>query len=363
MKSTKERIYVCHTFYHVYITLLKELKLREEMGDAWHPGATLVLSKMSNNFQDLKSRAEAVGIFEEVLEYDEKREDFFPELAKYKVDRGGLRNLFQRILLTSRFAKLQEAFVPTDFRTYKDIYVFCDTDPIGPYLAKHRIRFHSVEDGLNCIANYDAARYDNRGAYPLKAFLSEYLNLIYVQYGHNKYVIDMEVNDISRIKYPNFRKYKEVPRAALRERLTEADKDLIMTVFIRNKEELLAQVKAASEAGDGILVLTDPLCTLDVRERIFRDIVDMFKDQGTIFLKPHPRDNLDYATLFPDLPRIDASVPMELIGFLPGARFAKAVGVLTEMSDFQYADQVIRLGEDFMDKYEDPRIHRQNEQI
>ncbi len=363
MKSTKERIYVCHTFYHVYITLLKELKLRAEAGDSWHPGATLVLSKMSNKFHDLKARAESVGIFEEVLEYDEKREEFFPELAKYKVNRGGLINLFQRMILTSKFAKLQEAFVPTDFREYGDIYVFCDTDPIGPYLAKHRIRFHSVEDGLNCIANYDAARYDNRGMYPLKEFLSEHLNLIYVQYGHNKYCIDMEVNDISRIKYSNFRKYKEVPRAALRDRLTDADKDLIMTVFIRNKEELIAQVAAASKAGDGILILTDPLCTLDIRARIFRDIVDMYKSEGTVFLKPHPRDDLDYAALFPDLPRIDATVPMELIGFLPGARFAKAVGVLTEMSDFPYADEAVRLGPDFMDKYEDPKVHRQNEQI
>lgn len=35
---------------------------------------------MSNNFENLKSRVESTGLFEEVLEFDEKREDFFPEL-------------------------------------------------------------------------------------------------------------------------------------------------------------------------------------------------------------------------------------------------------------------------------------------
>ena len=42
----KERIYVCHTYYHVYVACLKELTL---------PGssrgqATLLLSTMSNDF-------------------------------------------------------------------------------------------------------------------------------------------------------------------------------------------------------------------------------------------------------------------------------------------------------------------------
>ena len=48
----KDRIYVCHTFYHVYITLLKELNLpRTKRGKA-----TLVLSRMSNDFGNLKER-------------------------------------------------------------------------------------------------------------------------------------------------------------------------------------------------------------------------------------------------------------------------------------------------------------------
>ena len=48
----KDRIYICHTYYHVYVTFLKELKLRAEADPAKKAGAaTLVLSKMSNNFE------------------------------------------------------------------------------------------------------------------------------------------------------------------------------------------------------------------------------------------------------------------------------------------------------------------------
>lgn len=359
----KERIYVCHTYYHVYVTFLKELKLREQQGGAWKPGATLVLSKMSNNFESLKERVESTGLFEEVIEFDEKREDFFPELAKWRKGTGNfLGNLLCRIKFTNLYAKLEAPFVPVDFREYKDVYVYCDSDPIGYYLNQNRIYYHALEDGLNCLKNFDAARYDNRGHFKLKVFLSKKLNLIFVQNGYGKYCLDMEVNDISLIKYP-CPAYIEEPRQALVDRLTPEDKDLILQAFIRDKEGLERQIAESSQIGDKILILTDPLCTLDIREKIFRDIIATYEKEGTIFIKPHPRDVLDYRTLFAEYPQFDATVPMEMLGYFPGLRFKKVVGVLTEMKAIQFADEVVRLGEDFMDAYEDPLIHRQNEQI
>lgn len=357
----KERIYVCHTYYHVYVTFLKELKLRAD--NFWKPGATLVLSKMSNDFETLKERVEKTGLFEEVIEFDEKREDFFPELAEYRKSAGNfLGNLWNRIRFTKRYAELEAPFIPVDFKAYKDIYVYCDSDPIGYYLNQNKIFYHAVEDGLNCLKNFDAARYDNRGHFGLKVFLSEKLNLIFVQNGYGKYCLDMEVNDISAIKHP-CPKYIEQSRQELVDRLTEEDKDLILKAFVRDKEKLQQQIEESNRVGDKILILTDPLCTLDVRERIFRDIIKMYEPEGTVFIKPHPRDVLDYRALFSEYPQFDATVPMEMLNFFPGLRFKKVVGVLTEMKAIQFADEVVRLGPDFLDAYEDPLIHRQNEQI
>lgn len=363
--SRKARIYVCHTYYHVYVTFLKEFKLREEKAKRSEEaeGATLVLSKMSNDFEQLKERAERTGFFEEVVEFDEKKREFFPELDKYRKDTGSfVKNMINRIRFTKRFAKLQEAYIPVDFKQYKEIYVFCDSDPVGFYLNQNKIRYHALEDGLNCLKNYDAARYDNRGHFGLKAFFSSRLNLIFIQNGYGKYCIDMEVNDSSLIACP-CAKYIDEPREELAKRLTDGEKMLLLKVFVRDMDKLLAQIEDCGRETDKILILTDPLCTLDVRERIFKDIVAMYEPEGKIFIKKHPRDELDYEKLFPGIPKFDATMPMEMLNFVPNLHFKRVVGVLTELTAIGFADETVRLGEDFMDKYEDPAIHRQNEHL
>lgn len=355
----KARIYVCHTYYHVYVTFLKELNLpKEERGKA-----TLVLSKMSCDFENLKERVESTGLFEEVLWYDEKRDDYFPQLKKYKQDKGNIVfNMISRIIYTKKFGKLSARFVPVDFKQYKDIYVYCDIDPIGYYLNYKHIKYHAMEDGLNTLVHIDAARYDNRGNFGLKAFLSEKCNLIFVQNGYGKYCIDMEVNDIASIKYP-CHKYVEVRRSDLVEGLDEEGKTQILKAFIRDEEELRGLIESCKGKKDLILILTEPLCDLETRERIFRDLVDRYSKEGEVFLKPHPRDTLDYRTKFEAYPQFDGSVPMEVLNFFPGLKFRKVVAVLTEISAIGFAEECVRLGPDFLDAYEDPIIHRQSELI
>lgn len=354
----KERIYVCHTYYHVYVTFLKELNLPQNKRGQ----ATLVLSSLSIDFENLKERVEATGLFAEVLEFDEKREDFFPELKKYRKDKGNaFFNLISRIRFTKRYAKLEEPYIPVNFKEFDDIYVYCDSDPIGYYLNQRKIYYHALEDGLNCLKNFDAARYDNRGMFKLKAFLSNRLNLIFVQNGYGKYCLDMEVNDSSLIEHP-CPKYIDEPRQALVDRLTEEDKELIMSAFIRDMDRLKEQLARMGENTDKILILTDPVCEFSVREQIFKDIIKRYETEGTIFLKPHPRDGLDYRKLFPEYLQFDATIPMELLNFFP-VRFKKVVAVLTEIKAIRFADEMVRLGPDFLDAYEEPAIHRQNEQI
>lgn len=355
----KDRIYVCHTFYHMYVTMLKELALpKEKQG-----GATLVLSKMSNNFAGMKERIEKTGYFEAVIEYDEKRETFFPELAKYKQDKGNIvLNMWSRIQFTRKFAARQAAFVPVDFKQYKDIYVFCDEDPIGLYLNQKHIKYHAVEDGLNTIVHSDDAHFSNRSHFKMKAFFSKVLNLIFIQNGYGKYCLDMEVNDISAIEIP-CKYYVEVSRKALTDRLTRQDKDLLLEVFVRDMDDLRAKIEEGKKYAKKVLILTEPLCTLDVREQIFKDIIAMYEKEAQVFIKPHPRDELDYVTLFAQYPQFEGSMPMEMLNFFEDLHFDKAIGVLTELKAVTFAKETVRLGPDFMDKYEDPAIHRQNERI
>lgn len=370
-----ERIYVCHTYYHAYVAFLKELQLQRGKDRGAVGEASLVLSSMSNDFEQFGERVKATGLFADVISFDEKREDYFPELASFRQDKGNIvLNMWQRIRFTKRYAELEAPFIPVDFRKYREIYVFCDSDPIGYYLNKNRIYYHALEDGLNCLVHFDAARYDNRGHFGLKAFLSKKCNLIFVQNGYGKYCLDMEVNSISAITMP-CPYYRELPRQQLVDALTREDKDIILQAFVRDMDGLQRKIaecggsslEGGSESEEGrrdkILILTDPLCTLDVREQIFRDIVEEYEKQGQIFIKPHPRDELDYRKIFPGYPMFDATVPMEMLNFFPDLHFEQVVTVFTDLKGIRFADKLVRLGDEFMDKYEDPEIHNQNKRI
>lgn len=360
MKSYK-RIYICHTFYHAYIACLKELNRDESrQGEA-----SLMLSSMSNDFGNLKERAEKSGLFREVIPFDEKEEGFFPELAPLKRDTGNLvRNMIQRIRFTRRFGKLLEPFIPVDLKQYEDIYVFCDSDPVGYYLSTHRIYYHALEDGLDCIRYYDTARFDNRGHFGLKAWMAA-RNLIFIQNGYSKYCLDMEVNDISVLKYP-CPKYVERPRKELTEGLGSREKSILVSVFIENREELDRMLANDGDSGR-ILVLTEPLCDPETRKQIFRDIIDQYQEvdgkKARVLLKPHPRDVLDYKELFPEHIVLDGKFPMEILNLVEGLVFDRVISVFTVPDAIRFAREKVFLGEDFMDRYEAPEIHRQNEQI
>ncbi len=353
-KATRPRVYVCHTFYHVYVSYLKELNLPvSERGRA-----DIVLSTMSTQFDELPSRIAASKIFDKVIMFDEHRENTFPELDKYKINRGNaLLNLMPRILYTRKLAKLEAQYIPCDFRDYKDIYVFCDSDPIGYYLSQSHIYYHAVEDGLDVMMEYTEAIYDNRGSFNLKRFLSEKLNLIFIHQGFNKYCLDMEINDLSLPKY-KYDKLIGQSREQLAANLSKDDCNLLIRVFVANIDELNNQIETFSSNNDYILLLTETVCALPVRLRIFKDLVERYSKEGTVFIKPHPRDDLDYVANFPGCMVFDRKIPMEIFNLFPNMRFKKAVTITTPLGEIKFADTSERLGNEFLDPYEDPFIHQ-----
>ena len=355
----KGRVYVCHTYYHVYVALLKELNLPKEERFK----ADLVLSLMSNDFETFAERVRENGVFENVYLFDEKRETYFPEVAELKKDKGNIvSNMINRIKFTKAFARAQEPFVPVDFSKYKDVYVFCDVDPIGLYLNQKKIHYHAIEDGFNYLKFYSPvpAKADNKGAWGLKKFFSMGLNLIFIRDGYSKYCIDMEVNDLSVVD-DDFKKYVEVPRAELLSKLDKDDKELMMRVFVKDFDALKEQLSNVDSNRKNIIILTEPLTTdLKQREKLFRDLVEEYSKEGEVFFKPHPRDELDYPTVFPDVKQFDRTVPMEILNFFEDISFDKVVSVYTQLDSVKFAKEKVYLGHDFMDKYEDPEIHRKH---
>ena len=354
----KARVYVCHTYYHAWIAMVKELLLPKEEQQK----ATLILSTMSNDFGNLDERVRCSGVFEEVLMYEEKEDFRFPELAKYREDTGNIvANMWNRILYTKKFGKLLEPDVPVDFKQYKDIYVFCDSDPIGYYLSYKKLYYHAIEDGLDKLKYCDQARVTNKGHFGIKAWMAKH-NLIFIENGYAKYCLDMEVNDISACPHP-LSNFIEKSRNEMYDSLSLEDRRILVKAFLENIEQLEGLLKQASADLPKNLVLTEPLCSLDVREQIFKDVIEEYCKDAVAIIKPHPRDELDYKKLFSDNIVIEGKFPMEVLNLIPEMNFDKVISVFTVPGCIKFTGEVVFLGMDFMDRYEEAAIHRANEYI
>lgn len=354
----RKRVYICHTFYHEYVAFLKEMNLGKEHFNE----ATLILSTMSNDFGDMKKRVEETGIFKDVYYFDEKEDVTSDEVMACHRDKGNIvLNLLQRIKYTKLLGKLQEDYIPVDLSEYEDIYVFCDSDPIAYYLCYKKLKYHALEDGLNSGLNDNQAMLSNVGAWPLKKFLAR-MGLIFIECGYSKYCIDYEVNDISK-NYNPPKNIKECPFDSLYDNIGSEEHVILTKVFLPNSEEVIKKLREKTEDKPGVMILTEPLCELPVRKKMFGDLIEQYGKDYSVIVKPHPRDLLDYAGEFPDTTVISGRFPMEVFNDIEGFVVEKLVSVVTQIEDVRFAKEIEYLGMDFMDKYEEPAIHRKQEYL
>ena len=359
-KKTKGRIYVCHTFYHVYVSILKEMKLVRETKPSQYHKADIALSSISTNFENLGERLEKTGIFHKVIALDEKREDFFPELAKYRKNyRNLFRHMINRIIFTKKLARCEEPYMaPMGFADYRDIYVFCDSDPIGYYLNYKHIFYHAVEDGLDCLKNLDDAYVANHGHFRLKTWFSR-LNLIFIMNGWGKYCLDMEINDRSKVP-TDCPRFVEVPRKPLEQALTPPQKKLMIQAFIEDADKLMEQLKPTGEEIACFLTEPHPV-DVEARKRVCLDVIEQYCRGYKVLIKPHPRDMIDYKELCPQAVVLRGRFPVEVMNFFEGLHIKRAVSIVTTaLNNMDFVDEKINLGASFWDAYEDPEKHAYN---
>ena len=55
---------MCHTFYHVYVSILKEMKIARESSDGEYKKADIALSSLSTDFENLGARLAKTGIYQ-----------------------------------------------------------------------------------------------------------------------------------------------------------------------------------------------------------------------------------------------------------------------------------------------------------
>lgn len=362
MKKTKSRIYVCHTFYHVYVSILKEMKVQRETAPSEYQKADVALSAISTDFENLGERLARTGIFNTIYALDEKREDFFPELAKYRANYSNVvKHMVNRMIFTKKLARCEIPYMEIiDFKAYEDIYVFCDSDPIGYYLNDQHIYYHAVEDGLDCLKNLDDAYVANSSHFKLKTWFSR-RNLIFIMNGWGKYCLDMEINDRSVVP-TDCPRFVEVPRKPLEAALTAEQKKLMIRAFIEDADALMEQLRPSYEGEEFACFLTEPHpVDEEARKKVCLDVIEQYCKGYRVLIKPHPRDMINYAELCPEAVVLRGRFPVEVLNFFDGLKIKRAVSIVTTaMDSMDFVEERLNLGASFWDAYEDPEKHSYN---
>src|SRR5699024_7166861 len=113
---------------------------------------------------------------------------------------------------------------------------------------------------------------------------------------------------------------------ALLHRLTEAEKAAARAVFVTGP----LPGDPAAFAGATLLLprsfVLDGLMDQAAQDAMFKAVAEKYAD-GPLFVKTHPRDETDYAALFPGATILSRTMPSEVLNFCLPGKFKRAVTV------------------------------------
>lgn len=330
-------IYICATLHHVMIAMIKQVHSSNH--------SDIVLCTDIPDAKTLVPRLMDSGLFENVYYFD-----------KYKcadvLSKNYIKNLF---FLHSKHIKAIESVWKIDLNRYQNIYIFNDAVELGKYLFDKRIRYHLIEDGINGFQVIDKyiPHFDRIAAHP--SLLRRFFWIFHYGYrpwGQSKWCIDIEVNEKKDLKIPD-RKIIVKPKTELYASLSEKEKRLIYHTFVR---EAIPDITSGIKT---LLLLTQPLAedklveSMQIQEQVYRDIVDQYGEDYHLVIKPHPRDQMDYAEIFPDAIIMDKRIPMEIINFNDAVNFDKAITIeSSSIQSLQCVREKVKLGIEILDDYQ-----------
>lgn len=332
-------IYICSTYHHVLISIIKQL-LAPCRADI------IICSDIPGNLK-LRQSLMRDKLFRHVFYFDINRiKQYCPS------------HLISKVLFLHSINKaLVELELKTDLKRYDKVYIYHDGTKIGHYLQDAHIPYYLIEDGINhfqVIKNTPSAINlppENK----IKRFLMKIFNIGYLSCGQNKYCRSIEVNDIHNlaIKHSHFlvREKRE-----MYDKLSEKDKERIIKIFTNgslNNFEINGDKQT-------VILLTIPLFkdryvkTKRYQEIIYRDLVCDLIDKGfEVYVKPHPRDDVDYSEIVEANKIIDKNIPTEVFNFSNLLHFNLAVTIFSSSIQLMnFADEKVDLGLDYLvEKY------------
>lgn len=341
---TKE-IYVCATYYHILITIIKALKDKNEI--------SIVIQNTVPDADRFIPNLRKSKLFKEIFLYDEV--GLVKEYNKQRIEFIYFRK--------DELIKIVEAGCNIDFKYYDNVYIYNDWTTLGAYFIDKKIQYHLIEDGLDThhflkeyLKKVDPYSKKKGIKNKIKKYRKKIVDALgrrffhrgYYFFGRSKYAIDVEVNN-KRIVHFNKRKLKEVPRQALFSSLTKKDKKIIYAIFVQKDLHFDTNSKK-------ILILTQPLYkdklvqSEELQKKIYYDIIDKYYKDYVIYLKPHPRDLVTYKTK-KNVFIIEKNIPTEVLNFDDNFKFSKAITISSGGLNVIKADEKIQYGLDYLNQY------------
>lgn len=293
--------YICHTMYHVLIALVRSLRAGP---------ACVVLSTAVPDAEALRARLEAAGPGVTVV--DEARlDEQNSESAFYRLRHPGRRPYFR---------------LPDGVER---VYISNDWSALGRYLQREKIPYILCEDTVGGTLDPDQHLLDEqRAAKPGR----------YLYWGDSPCCRLVESEDAGRCTLFPAQKLVTFSKKALLEGLTDAEKAVVRRVFLTaplpEKADNATLLLPRSFVQDGLLDQAS-------QDAIFQAVAAQYND-GPLFIKTHPRDDTDYAALFPGAVILDRRMPSEVLNFCLPFRFKRAVTVQSwVLRGFTAADETV----------------------
>ncbi|HFP9165751.1 TPA: glycosyltransferase family 52, partial [Enterococcus faecium] len=224
-----------------------------------------------------------------------------------------------------------------------DIYIFNDYSEFGDYLELTKKKYHLLEDGLDVFKQFDV--YEDIGhGYKIKKILYRLFRIPY-SVGMNQSCIDIEVNDDKNLKTPLLRPVIACNRMMLSKSISDDYMDDIFYIYGAKQVEMNGKkLVLLTQVLKEILVVKSDSEQID----LYRAALKEYASDYSIYIKPHPRDRIDYSVLVQEYGAIclDREIPMEVYCNLPNMTFDI---VLTHSSTAanidNLASMVVRLDE------------------
>ena len=270
------QVYVCSTYFHVYVSILKSVYRGDKSTKS-----LIVINDRTPGIEKIFSSLKEHGFFDFVLQVP------FREISlKIKKDSSPLSRMLGRNKLAVSFVEKNSEILKYDeFIRKSEINLFPNLGLSPTYfLLKYKNNFiRMLEDG--------EGNYFSRIGH-LQAFKRKYLLNTVIGDGLDKEVREIEVQFPEKLSPRLKPKGKKLELKKMQDSLSIELREKILKTFMQGFEMDLSNDK------NKLLLLTQPLeekyMTEDKKIKLYNEILDKYAADYNIFIKPHPRELTDY---------------------------------------------------------------------